>query len=96
MARPTLGLVGLPLSTEGIYLTNKELEEDLLEFEEEGEVDREGELVSALKEIDRLKLKTRKQKEILLKHVKEEPKFEDFIKLKIELVEARKLEDILL
>ena len=42
----------------------------LEEEEEEGEVDLEGELRSALEEIDRLKLKCRKQKEILLKCVK--------------------------
>ena len=41
-------------------LCNKELEECLLEDEEEGEVDLEGELRSALEEIDRLKLKCRK------------------------------------
>ena len=54
-----------------ILMAKEELEKDLLEFEEEGEVDLEGELVSSLKEIDRIKLKTRKRKEILLKHVKE-------------------------
>ena len=45
----------------------KELEGLLLEDEEEeGEVDLEGELRSALEEIDRLKLKCIKQKEIVL------------------------------
>ena len=51
----------------------EELEGLLLEDEEEeGEVDLEGELSSALEEIDRLKLKLRKQKDILLKFVREE------------------------
>ena len=62
-------------------IAKEELEKDLLEFEEQGEVDLDGELVSALKEIDRFKLKTRKQKEILLKHVKEEPISKYFIRL---------------
>ena len=48
----------------------EEFEGLLLEDEEEeGEVDLEGELRSALEEIDRLKLKFRKQKDILLKYV---------------------------
>ena len=51
----------------------EELEGLLLEDEEEeGEVDLEGELRSALEEIDRLKLKCRKQNYILLKYVREE------------------------
>ena len=43
-------------------MAKEELEEDFLEFEEEGEVDLEGELVSALKEIDIFKIHTGKQK----------------------------------
>ena len=50
----------------------EELEGLLLEYEEEGEVDLEGELRSALEEIDRLKRKSIKQKDILLKYVREE------------------------
>ena len=50
----------------------EDLEGLLLEEEEEGEVNLEGELRSALEEIDRLKLKCRKQKDILLKCVREE------------------------
>ena len=50
----------------------EELEGLLLEDEEEGEVDLEGELRSALEKIYRLKLKCRKQKDILLKYVREE------------------------
>ena len=49
----------------------------LLEYEEEGEVDLEGELRSALEEIDRLKLECRKQKDILLKYVREEQNLEE-------------------
>ena len=56
-----------------MFMAKEELEGYLLEDEEEGEVDIEGELISALNEIDGLKLKRRKQKYILLKYVKEEP-----------------------
>ena len=53
-----------PSSEEGtsefILISIEELEVILLEYEEEGEVDLEGELRSALEEIDRLKLKCRK------------------------------------
>ena len=72
------------------------LEGFLLEDEEEGEVDLEGELRSALEEIDRLKLKCRKQKDILLKYVREEQNSEILIQLKVELEESKKVEDILL
>jgi hypothetical protein len=48
--------------------------------EEEVEVDLEGELISALEEIDRLRQKKRKQKELLIKYEKgqNEPN-EDFL-----------------
>ena len=59
-------------------------------------MDLEGELRSALEEIDRLKLKCRKQKDILLKYVREEQNSEALIQLKVELEEAKKVEDILL
>ena len=59
------------------------LEEDPLEFEDESEVDLEGELISSLEEIERLKVKFRKQKDILLKYVKEEPNSENLIQLKV-------------
>ena len=68
----------------------------LLEDEEEGEVDLEGELRSSLEDVYRLRLKRKKQKGILLKYVKEEPDSENLIQLKVELKEARKVEDILL
>ena len=75
----------------------EELEGLLLEDEEEeGEVDLEGELRSALEEIDRLKLKCRKQKDILRKYVREEQNLEVLKQLKIELEEAKKIEDMLL
>ena len=77
-------------------MAKEELEGFLLEDEEEGEVDLEGELRSALEEIDRLKLKCRKQKDILLKYVREEQNSEDLIQLKVELEEAKKVEDTLL
>ena len=75
----------------------EELEGILLEDEEEeGEVDLEGELRSALEEIDRLKLKYKKQKDILLKYVREEQNSEVLMQLKVELEEAKKIEDMLL
>ena len=77
-------------------MPKEESEGFLLEDEEEGEVDLEGELRSALEETDRLKIKCRKQKDILLKCVKEVPNLEDLIQLKVELEEAKKVEDILL
>ena len=55
-----------------ILMALEEDEKDFLEQEQEGEVYIEGELISALDEIERLKLKNRKQKEILLKYIKEE------------------------
>jgi hypothetical protein len=63
---------------------------------EEVVVDLEGELISALEEIDRLRLKKRKQKQLLMQFEKngKEPS-EDFVLLKVELVEAKKIEDIL-
>ena len=60
-------------------MVKEELEGFLLEDEEEGEVDLEGELISALEEIDRLKLKCRKHKYIPLKYIKEEPYLENLI-----------------
>ena len=62
-----------------MLMAKEEPEGLLLEDKEEGEVDLEGELISALEEISRLKLKCRKQKDILLKYVKEEPNSENLI-----------------
>ena len=56
----------------------------------------EGELISALEEIDRLRHKKRKQKQLLLKYEKNCKKpSEDFAMLKVELEEANEIEDIL-
>jgi hypothetical protein len=59
-------------------------------------VDMEGELISALEEIDRLIIKNRKQKQLLIqfeKYSKETD--EDLVLLKVELEEAKKIKDIL-
>jgi hypothetical protein len=64
--------------------------------DEEALVDMEGELISALEEIDRLRIKNKKQKQLLIqfgKHSKQPD--EDFFLLKVELEEAKKIEDIL-
>ena len=56
----------------------------------------EGELISALEEIDRLRLKKRKKKQLLIQFKKGTKKpDEDFALLKVELEEAKKIEDIL-
>jgi hypothetical protein len=64
--------------------------------EEEAVVDLEGELISALEEIDRLRSKNRKLKQVLTQFEKDNKKpDEDFALLKVELEEAKKIEDIL-
>jgi hypothetical protein len=64
--------------------------------EEEVVVDMEGELISALEEIDRIRIKNRKQKQLLIQFVKDSKQpDEDFSLLKVELEEAKKIEDIL-
>jgi hypothetical protein len=64
--------------------------------DEEAVVDMEGELISALEEIDRLRIKNKKQKQLLIQFEKESKKpDEDFALLKVELEEAKKIEDIL-
>ena len=64
--------------------------------DEEAEVDMEGELISALEEIDRLRLKKRKQKRLLTQYEKnvKEPSA-DCALIKLELEESKKKEDIL-
>ena len=64
--------------------------------DEEAVVDMEGEVISALEEIDRLRCKKRKQKQ-LLKHfnMNGEKPDENFSLLNVELEEAKKVEDIL-
>jgi hypothetical protein len=62
--------------------------------DEEFVVDMEGELISALEEIDRLGLKKRKQKQLLMQFEKDGKKpDEDVALLKVELEEAKKIED---
>jgi hypothetical protein len=57
---------------------------------EEAMVDMEGELISALEEIDRLIIKNRKKKQLLIQLEKESKKpDEDFALLKVELEEAK-------
>jgi hypothetical protein len=64
--------------------------------DEEVVVYMEGELISALEEIDRLRLKKRKQKQLLIQFEKNAKKpDEDFSLLKVELQEAKKIEEIL-
>jgi chromosome segregation ATPase len=64
--------------------------------EEEALVDLEGELISALEEIDRIRSKNRKLKQVLTQFEKDSKKpDEDFDLLKVELEEAKKIEDIL-
>jgi hypothetical protein len=66
------------------------------ENDEEVVVDMEGELISALEEIDRLRIKNRKQRQLLIQFEKDsqEPG-EDLVLLKVELEEASKIEEIL-
>jgi hypothetical protein len=66
------------------------------ENEEEVVVDMEGELISALEEIDILRMKNRKQRQLLIQFEKDSKKpDEDLVLLKVELEEAKKIEDIL-
>ena len=64
--------------------------------DEEVMVDMEGELISALEDIDRLRLKKRKQKQLLMQYEKNDKNpSEDLALLKLELEEAKKIVDIL-
>jgi hypothetical protein len=64
--------------------------------DEEDVVDMEGELISALEEIDRLRCKKRKQKKLLKQSkMNGEKPDENFSLLKVELEEEKKIEDIL-
>jgi hypothetical protein len=64
--------------------------------DEEFVVDLERELIKALEEIDRLRLKKRKQKKLLIQFKKGTKKYdEDFSLLKVELEETNKIKDIL-
>jgi hypothetical protein len=64
--------------------------------DEESVVDMEGELISALEENDRLRIKNIKKKHLLI-HFEKDSKQpnEDFALPKVELEEAMKVEDIL-
>jgi hypothetical protein len=66
------------------------------EDDEEAVVDMEGELISALEEIDRLRIKNKNQRQLLKQFEKDskEPS-EDHVLLKVELEEAKKIEEIL-
>jgi hypothetical protein len=59
-------------------------------------VDMEGELISALEEIDRLRIKNRKKRQWLIQFEKDskEPN-EELVLLKVELEETKKIEEIL-
>ena len=59
-------------------------------------VDLEGEFISALEEIARLRSKKKKKKQLLIQFEKDSKKpDEDFAFLKVELEEAKKIQDIL-
>jgi hypothetical protein len=64
--------------------------------DEEAVVDMEGELISALEEIDRLEIKNIKKKQLLIQFEKDSKQpDEDFSLLKVELEEAKKIKYIL-
>jgi hypothetical protein len=64
--------------------------------DEDAVVDIEGELISDLEEIDRLRCKKRKQKQLLMQFKMNGKKpDEDFYLLKVELEETKKIEDIM-
>jgi hypothetical protein len=64
--------------------------------EEEAMVDMEGELISALEESDRLRIKNRKQRQLLIQFEKDSKETdEELVLLKVELEEAKKIEEIL-
>jgi hypothetical protein len=76
------------------YCDNKIIGSD--DNDEEAMVDLERELISTLEEIDRLGLKKRNKKQLLIQFKKGTKKpDEDFALLKVELEEAKKIEDIL-
>jgi hypothetical protein len=63
--------------------------------DEEAVVDMEGELISSLEEIDKLRIKNRKKKQLLIQFEKDNKQLdEDFAILKVELEEAKKIKDI--
>ena len=72
------------------YFENEYMGIDL--NDEEAMVDMEGELISSMEEIDRLRLKKRKQKKLLMQYEKNgnEPS-KDIALLKLELEEEKKI-----
>jgi hypothetical protein len=59
-------------------------------------VDMEGELISALEEIDKLIIKNKKKRKLMIQFEKDSKgPDEDLVLLKVELEEAKKIEDIL-
>jgi hypothetical protein len=67
-----------------------------IDNEEEAVVDLEGELISVLEEIDRLRFKNRKLKQVLTQFEKDSKEPDEHLALlKVELEEAKKIEDIL-
>jgi hypothetical protein len=76
------------------YINTKDTGSDFADCE--AVVDLEGELVSAMEEIDRLREKKRKQKQLLLMYEKtcKEPS-KEIDTLKVYLEEDKKIEDIL-
>jgi hypothetical protein len=59
-------------------------------------VDMEGELISALEEIDRLRIKKRKQRQLLIQFEKDSKEPDKYlVLLKVELEEEKKIEEIL-
>ena len=60
--------------------------------DEDSIVDMEGELMSVLEEIDRLRIKKRKQKQLLIQY---ETNRKDISLIKLELEEAKKIEEAL-
>jgi hypothetical protein len=64
--------------------------------EQEVVVDMEGEIISALEEIDRLRIKNRKQRQLMIQFEKDSKEPNEYlVLLKVELEEAKKIEDIL-
>jgi hypothetical protein len=78
-----------------------ELENDEEDYEEKGEVDLEVELISALSElkIERKKNKSLKEELVKVKVSSKNPNYEEsqqnFMKLKIQVEEARRIEETL-
>jgi FtsZ-binding cell division protein ZapB len=70
----------------------EELEPNCSENDMDAEVDMEGELTCALEEINRLRIKKRKQKQLLIQY---ETNTIDIPLLKLELEEAKKIEEVL-